>query len=125
VNKKGARALAVGASVAAGVVGGIATNMVTNQWSWTWAAALVLTAISAIVLQVWLTLSDGSSAVIANGRASVAAGRSVKGSLEIHSSGPSASPTSLDVGGISAQGPGSIAAGKDVKGKIRIRSTDR
>ena len=119
-----ARAIAAGVSVIAGVIGGIATN-ITDRWSWTWTVALVLTAVVLIVSQVWLTLTDGSAIVTASGRGTIAAGGSVNGDVEIHSSGPSASRTGSDVGGITATGPGSIAAGKNVKGKVRIRSTER
>jgi hypothetical protein len=125
MSRSRARAIAAGVSVIAGVIGGIATNMVTDRWSWTWTVALVLTAVALIVSQVWLTLTDGSAIVTASGRGTIAAGGSVNGDVEIHSSGPSASGTGRDVGGIAATGPGSIAAGKNVKGKVRIRSTER
>jgi hypothetical protein len=112
-------------SVIAGVIGGVATNMVTDRWSWTWTVALVLAAVVLVVSQVWLTLTDGSAIVTSSGRGSIAAGGSVNGDVEIHSSGPSANRVGRDVGGITATGLGSIAAGKHVKGKVRIRSTER
>src|SRR5690349_2540499 len=47
---------AVSVLIAAGI--GIATNVVTDQWSWAWGSGLVALVLSAVAIQVALSLAE-------------------------------------------------------------------
>ena len=52
------RVAGVAASVLVGAGIGVATNVVTSRWSWTWGAGLVGLILSAVIIQVLLSLND-------------------------------------------------------------------
>src|SRR5215468_5473235 len=108
------QAVAAGVSALAGSVSGVVTNLVTDERTWVWIAALAATTFTLIVLQIWLSLATPPADVRAVGSGTVAAGGSIPGNVTIDSSGP---PLSSSIGplpfGVTASGAGSVAAGKD------------
>lgn len=120
------RAAAAGVSALVGSASGVAANLVTDERTWVWIAALAATTLTLMVLQFRLSLATPSAGVRAVGSGTVAAGGSILGDVTIDSSGPPLSfSTSPPAFGVTASGTGSVAAGKDIKGKVRIRTRKR
>lgn len=119
------RALGVAGSVLSGVVAGFITNKITDKWSWTWAAALLVTAAIMVISQLWLSqLERRADSVSASGTGAIAAGGSVTADIETRAHGHRNRARSTTTDGVSASGTGSVAAGRNVKGRIRIESID-